>query len=99
MTSIAYTPGVWSLEHNNVRDEYHVFVNGHDLAECDTIAVAYTAANARLITAAPKLLAALKYALEFLEANDDGDEDVISRIAAATAAIAEATSSHDGGCP
>src|SRR5271165_6053718 len=40
--------------------------------------------------AAPKLLSALKYALEFLEANDDGEEDVTSRIAAACAAITAA---------
>ncbi len=36
------------------------------------------------------MLAALKYALEFLEANDDGEEDITSRIAAVRAAIAEA---------
>jgi hypothetical protein len=40
--------------------------------------------------AASKLLAALKSALEFLETNDDGEEDVTSRIASAHAAIAEA---------
>jgi hypothetical protein len=39
---------------------------------------------------AARLLAVLKYALEFLEANDDGEEDVTSRIAAGQAAIAEA---------
>ncbi len=37
---------------------------------------------------AARLLAALKYALQFLEANDDGEEDVISRIAAVRTAIA-----------
>ena len=47
-------------------------------------------ANARLAKAAPALLAALSFALEFLEANDDGEEDVSSRITAAEAAIAEA---------
>jgi hypothetical protein len=44
----------------------------------------------RVRKAAPKLLAALKFALEFLEANDDGDDDVTSRIASAKAAIADA---------
>jgi hypothetical protein len=32
----------------------------------------------------------LKYALEFLEANDDGEEDIVSRIATVRASIAEA---------
>lgn len=40
--------------------------------------------------AAPKLLGALRYALEFLEANDDGEQDVQDRIASARAAIATA---------
>jgi hypothetical protein len=40
--------------------------------------------------AAPQLLAALKYALEFLEANDDSEDDITSRISAVRAAIAEA---------
>jgi hypothetical protein len=44
----------------------------------------------RLRNAAPKMLSALKYALEFLEANDDGEEDVTSRVAAVRAAIDEA---------
>jgi hypothetical protein len=39
---------------------------------------------------AARLLAALKSALQFLEANDDGEEDVTSRIAAGRAAITEA---------
>jgi predicted HAD superfamily Cof-like phosphohydrolase len=42
--------------------------------------------------AAASLLAALKFTLEFLEANDDGENDVTSRIASAHAAIAEAES-------
>jgi hypothetical protein len=53
----------------------------------------------RMQNAAPKLLAALKYTLEFLEANDDGEEDVTSRIASAHSAIAEATTGQEGGRP
>jgi hypothetical protein len=40
--------------------------------------------------AARKLLTAPKAAREFLEANDDGEDDAVSRIALAAAAIAEA---------
>ena len=40
--------------------------------------------------AAAKLLAALEYALEFLEANDDGEHDVTSRITVSRDAIAGA---------
>ncbi len=47
--------------------------------------------DARLRGAAPALLAALEYALEFLKANDDGEKDVANRIVVASAAIAEAT--------
>jgi hypothetical protein len=49
----------------------------------------------RLRLAAPKLLAALKYALAFLQANDDGEDDITSRIAVASAAIADATAVND----
>lgn len=51
-----------------------------ETAECD----------ARLIAAAPELLEALVFSLEFLEANDDGEKDVVDRIEAARAAIAKA---------
>jgi len=44
----------------------------------------------RLCAAAPDLLAALEYALEFLTANDDSESDVVNRIAAAKAAINKA---------
>jgi hypothetical protein len=40
--------------------------------------------------AAPRLRSALEFALEFLRANDDGEDDVRSRIAAGEAALAEA---------
>jgi hypothetical protein len=36
------------------------------------------------------LLQALVFCLEFLEANDDGEDDVVERIKAAKAAIAKA---------
>lgn len=39
---------------------------------------------------ASRLLAALEYALEFLEANDDGETDVVSRIVVGRATIAAA---------
>jgi hypothetical protein len=42
---------------------------------------------ALLRNATPDLFDALKYALEFLTANDDGEEDVTSRIAAAADVI------------
>jgi hypothetical protein len=44
----------------------------------------------RMRKAAPLLLAALEYALEYLKANDDGEEDIVARISAASSAIAEA---------
>jgi hypothetical protein len=47
----------------------------------------------RLRRAAAELLAALQYALEFLEANNDGEEDITARIAAVSAAIAKANHS------
>jgi hypothetical protein len=47
-------------------------------------------ADAKLIAAAPELLQALVFCLEFLEANDDGEDDVVERIKAAKAAIAKA---------
>lgn len=48
-------------------------------------------ANARLIAAAPELLDALTHTLDFLHANDDGEDDVRWRIEKAQAAIAKAT--------
>ena len=48
-------------------------------------------ANARLIAAAPELLAALVFCLSFLTANDDGEDDVVERIKAAKSAILKAT--------
>jgi hypothetical protein len=44
----------------------------------------------RLRQAAPKLLEALAFALEFLEANNDGEEDVTARIDKARAALVAA---------
>jgi hypothetical protein len=81
--------------------------NGHDLVTSRHFwlpqgddPIPPTLAAMRLIVTAPKLLAALRYALEFLEANDDGEEDITSRIAAVHAAIAEATAARqDGGRP
>lgn len=47
-------------------------------------------ANARMMAASLELLASLKYCLEFLEANNDGEEDVVKRIKSAKAAIVKA---------
>jgi hypothetical protein len=47
-------------------------------------------ANGELMAAAPLLLEALQYALEFLEANDDGEQDVTSRINKARVALVAA---------
>jgi hypothetical protein len=44
----------------------------------------------RMRLAARQLMAALEYALEYLKANDDGEEDITARIAAASAALAAA---------
>jgi hypothetical protein len=44
----------------------------------------------RIRNAASKLLAALTYALEYLKANDDGEQDISSRISAVEAAIVHA---------
>jgi hypothetical protein len=41
-------------------------------------------------SAAPSLRTALEFAVQFLESNDDGEEDVMARIAVAKAALAEA---------
>lgn len=46
--------------------------------------------ESRLREAAPDLRAALEYALEYLKANDDGEDDVAPRIAVASAALTKA---------
>lgn len=46
--------------------------------------------SVRKVSNSPDLLEALEYALEFLVANDDGEDDVGNRIASAKAAIAKA---------
>ena len=46
--------------------------------------------ESRLREAAPDLRAALEYALEYLKANDDGEDDVAPRIAVASAAFTKA---------
>jgi hypothetical protein len=48
------------------------------------------AAPVSVFAAAPKLYAALEFALEFLRANDDGEEDVANRISSAETALREA---------
>jgi hypothetical protein len=98
MTSNSLTPQTWeatpygshwSFAYNlpNIeRDEYDFAVEFHEtVAEPERLAVI------NLLEAAPELLAALKFSLEYLKANDDGEQDVSSRIAASEAAIAKAT--------
>jgi hypothetical protein len=98
----------WSLHFDRDGTEDVAIIcdaNGHDLVRSRHFwlpegddPIPPTLAAMRLMVAAPKLLAALKYALEFLEANDDGEEDITARIADARAAIATATAvSPDGG--
>jgi hypothetical protein len=64
----------------------HVALAGEDFSTAVSIHF-----ERSLRQASPDLLAALQYALEYLKANDDGEDDIAARIAAAEAAIAKAT--------
>ena len=98
MTTITLRPPTWEAipygEHwsfaynlaNLEREEYDFTVEFHE-----TVDEPEQKAAISLIEAAPELLAALKYALEYLKANDDGESDVSSRIAVSEAAIVKAT--------
>ena len=91
MTS--HTPGPWNTQPDAVPPG-HVQITVYADADGSRVATVFQEkANAHLIAAAPDLLAALEYALEFLTANDDGEEDVVNRIASAKAAIAKAKNS------
>lgn len=101
MTNANHTPGPW--EHGNNGLIYGQCAEDDVEAPfvCDVIEDSamqalgmlspIEEANARLIAAAPELLDALTHTLDFLHANDDGEDDVRWRIEKAQAAIAKAT--------
>ena len=80
-----HTPGPWVV--GKGEDEFT-----HTI-EADVGPVAFNVENydANLIAAAPDLLEALIFCLEFLEANDDDEDDVVKRIKKARTTIAKAT--------
>ena len=89
----AYTPGPWAI-----RMPADGFQTRHPAIDGDTGGVALaewngnverTNANARLIAAAPELLAALQWAIDQVE--DDLDLDHQAALKAARAAVARAT--------
>ena len=98
---MGHTPGPWFVNEDCVEGP------GPEGARDVTVAVVYgdnadRAANARLIAAAPELLAALKMAKDELvdvyeEAypNDESDNDVTEAIDKAIAAIAKAEGSDE----
>ena len=64
-----HTPGPWSYKDNGHYFDVGVIEDGHDMvypAVCIGV-MKYDEANARLITAAPDLLAALDMILEYIE--------------------------------
>lgn len=92
---IKHTPGPWTVEHHG--GPWHIFgANDERVGTYSTSAPASTAeqwdvsqANARLIAAAPELLAALESIVEDIHPNVGGTQGVIRKVAAA--AIAKAT--------
>lgn len=99
---MAHTPGPWIYNKPHLykvmagKTENHMPV-GFVIADLESFSTLHhlsreeRQANAKLIAAAPDLLEALKFALSFLEANNDGEEDIVSRINKAKAAISDAT--------
>ena len=88
-----HTPGPWSVEidhHNNAPEYIRAYADGemYDLASvlCDETGNA--TANARLIAAAPDLLAALEACLQRLDSHDDQS---VPECLVALAAIKKAT--------
>ena len=97
---MSHTPGPWELlEGRNIKTVNGIFFLSYGCDEHSKKPFFFSKengwseleANAKLIAAAPELLQALVFCLEFLEANDDGEDDVVERIKAAKAAIAKAT--------
>lgn len=60
------------------------------VAEAEAVGIAPQPPAEPACRVTPRLLAALEYALEFLEANDDGESDVVARLLVGRSAIAEA---------
>jgi len=84
MTTTTHTPGPWVYTRQ-------VGIN-HGIATVDdakstvgwrSVATAASAANARLIAAAPEMLAALEDAKLWLDSDDAGDKVVVAKINAA----------------
>ena len=101
--STKHTPGPWTADKLQDRDTFNIFANGFVSAMCQVSRMENstrstsgneTAANARLIAAAPDLLEALQ---DLFGADmehvlmGDGKDDQIEAIAKARAAIAKAT--------
>lgn len=87
-----HTPGPW---HADESKSFYVFACGSLAEQANVkngpfVANASTAANARLIAAAPDMLEALRGFVEWAELM--GTDDRNSRLVAARAAIARATS-------
>ena len=111
----SHTPGPWTADKLNDRCTFNIFATGFNSAMCQVSVMENSSrlvsgreveANAKLIAAAPELLAALKWALAALDASrpnpefyDQPKEDIgkaleytASKMEAARAAIAKATS-------
>ena len=96
-----HTPQPWQIldEFGNSTKQDEIIITGWDEETGESFDIAHVIfeenvdaqANANLIAAAPDLLTALIFSLEFLEANDDGEDDVAERIHAARTAITKAT--------
>jgi len=84
-----HTPGPWNVTGLYVREQDGGLVASiNDLWHDQKTPKAEMAANARLIAAAPELLAALEDTKLWLESDDAGDKVVVAKI---NAAIARAT--------
>ena len=85
-----HTKGPWTIEVDGCGGVRVVATGVGSVAKMDGI-LSNIGSNARLIALAPEMLAALSYALEFLEANDDGAEDVTKRIKAIRSLLSRAS--------
>lgn len=91
--NITYTPGRWRIGDNPydiVADEYRVIARIEHDQQGLRRGKEESDAHARLVAAAPDLLAASKAALVVLEADSDSEEDNAPEIASLKAAIARA---------
>jgi len=83
MNENTHTPGAWTKNQNIIED-----AGGLEIARVSYERSGYVQANAKLIAAAPALLAALRYLVR--EATANGMLDVEPAIVQASAAIAKA---------